>query len=113
MNTTRYERRRYAVVRASVWTSSWRIAAASARRSSVVCKESPCRGRGSRVIAIAASLLLDPGANLREWAHAVHRHGHRCAEPVAAQLDVRVLERDAPRADEVCAHDLVPELSRD
>ena len=36
-NTTRYERRRYAVVRASVWTSSRRIDAASSRSSAVVC----------------------------------------------------------------------------
>src|SRR5947208_4984674 len=115
MNTTLYERRRYAVVRASVWTSSWRIAAASARRSSVVCKASPCRGRGSRVIAIAASCspLPFPGANLRQRAHPVHRHRHRGAELGAAQLEVRVLDRGASRADEVRAHDLIPELSRD
>src|SRR5690242_9557282 len=111
MNTTRYERRRYAVVRASVWTSSWRIAAASARRSSVVCKGSPCRGRGSRIVAIAAS--WSGRANLREWANAVHRDLHRRPETLAAQLDVRVVEGLAARADDVRPDDLVPELARD
>src|ERR1700741_3594861 len=111
MNTTRYEPRRYAVVRASVGTSSWRIAAASARRSSVVCKGSPCRGRGSRIVAIAASSF--GRANLRERTNAVHRHRHRRVEPVAAQLDVRVLERLAARTDDVRADHLVAELPRD
>src|SRR4051812_3115799 len=112
MNTTRYERLRYAVVRASVWTSSWRMAAASARRSSVVCKGSPCRGRGSRIVAIAASSCWCR-ANLRERANAVHRHRHRRAEPVAVELDVGVLERLAARADDVRARDLVAELAGD
>src|SRR6476469_6748003 len=109
MNTTRYERRRYAVVRASVWTSSWRIAAASARRSSVVCKGSPCRGRGSRIVAIAASMSDRCRANLREWANAVHRDRHGRAELLAAELDVGVLDRHAARADDVRPDDPVAE----
>src|SRR3954451_7370576 len=134
MNTTRYERLRYAVVRASVWTSSWRIAAASARRSSVVCKGSPCRGRGSRIVAIAASSLrrFDAGVrcrpNLRCRAPGVHRlrseqrqelveaadlHGNRRPEPFAPELQVGMLDRHSARADLMRADDLVAELARD
>ena len=116
MNTTRYERRRYAVVRASVCTSSWRIAAASARRSSVVCKGSPCRGRGSRIVPWHALLVAAcRAANLRRAADTPSTVDRHTAERnrSRAQLEVGVLDRLAARADEVRADRLVAELARD
>src|SRR5581483_7410564 len=117
MNTTRYERRRYAVVRASVWTSSSRIAAASARSSSVVCNGSPCRGRGSRIEAIACLLRSIVVPTLPEHpeqlvdAECLDRDGWD--EVVAAEHDIRVLDRLSPGRDRPPAGDGVAELPRD
>src|SRR5581483_8046028 len=117
MNTTRYDRRRYAVVRASVWTSSCRIAAARSRSSCVVCKGSPCRGRGSRIVMAcppSSTTGRSYGAERRQEAFAAG-DGHRdpAVEVDVVEPEYAMLERLAAWGGRARADVDVAELARD